>query len=84
MLARWPRLLRWLPSSQPLCAAYRPFVLHVHPLRLLLALQPLLALLWAPQWLLPRLLHLSALPLPRLKSSLLPCKSHHRLLRLLP
>jgi hypothetical protein len=54
-------------------------VLHVRPLRLLLALRPLLALLWAPQWLLP---HLFVLPLPRLKSSLLPCKSRHRLPRL--
>lgn len=56
-------------------------MLPVRLLLLLLALRPLLALLWAPQWLLP---HLFVLQLPRLKSSLLPCKSHHRLLQLQP
>ena len=59
-------------------------MLPVRLLPQLLALRPLLALLWARQWLRPRLLRLSVLPLPRLKSSLLPCKSHHRLLRLPP
>ena len=83
MLARWPPPLRWLPYSRPLCAACRPSVLPVRLLPQLLALRPLLALLWARQWLRLRLSHLPVLPLPRLKSSLLPCKSHHRL-HLLP
>lgn len=59
-------------------------MLPVRPLRLLLALRPPLALLWARQWHRLLLLRLFVLPLPRLKFSLLPCKSRHRLLRLPP
>lgn len=59
-------------------------MLLVRLLPLLLTLRPLLALQWARQWHRPRLLRLSVLPLLRLKSSLLPCKSLHRLLRLPP
>lgn len=83
-LARLPPPLRWLQSCLPLYAASRPSVRPVHqsPLqRLLLALQRLLAHLWARQWL-P--LHLFVPLLQRQKSSLRPCQSPHRLRLLHP
>lgn len=83
-LARLPPPLHWLLSCLPLYAASRPSVQPVRPLpllRLLLALQRLLAHLWARQWLQLRLFVL--LPLLQ-KSSLRPCQPLNRLRQLHP
>lgn len=84
MLARWLWLEHLVVLVKQQLASHRlseTSVLPVRPLRLLLALQPLLALPWARQWLRPRL---PVLPLPRQKFNRPPCKSRHRLLRLPP